>query len=58
MMKIYIQDCGWCGSILVIANNEVEAREMMKNEYNYEPDGVVSEEEIKHGFIRCDLGDC
>lgn len=57
-MKIYIQDCGWRGSILVIANNEAEARDMMKNEYNYEPEGIVEEEEIKHGFIFSNLGDC
>ena len=57
-MKMYIQDCGWRGSILVIANNEAEARDMMKNEYNYEPDGIVEEEEIKHGFIFSNLGDC
>lgn len=57
-MKMYIQDCGWRGSILVIANNEAEAREMMKDEYNYESDGIVYEEEIKHGFIFSNLGDC
>ena len=57
-MKIFVQDCGWRGSILVIANNEIEARKLMKNEYNYEPDGIVYEEDIKIGFIWTDLGDC
>lgn len=57
-MKLYIQDCGWRGSIIVIANSESEARELMKNEYNYEPDGEIEEEEIRVGFIFTNLGDC
>lgn len=57
-MKLYIQDCGWRGSIIVVANNEAEAREMMKNEYNYNPELELEEAEIRHGFIYTDLGDC
>ena len=57
-MKLYIQDCGWRGSIVVIADNEVEARFLMKDEYNYEADGELEEAEIRVGFIHTDLGDC
>ena len=57
-MKMYIQDCGWRGSILVVANSEEQAREMMADEYNYEPNRSVVEEEIKLGFIFSNLGDC
>lgn len=57
-MKLYIQDCGWRGSIIVIANNEEEAREMMKDQYNYEPNTEIEEAEIRHGFIHVDTGDC
>lgn len=57
-MKLYIQDCGWRGSIIVIANSKEEARELMKDAYNYEPDNSIEEEEIRHGFVYVDLGDC
>jgi len=57
-MKIYVQSCGWRGSLLVIANNEQEARELMSKEYNYEPESIVEEHDIEHGFMWVDLGDC
>lgn len=57
-MKIFIQDCGWRGSIVVVADNEEQAREMMKDEYNYEPTGSIEAKEIKPGLIWVDLGDC
>lgn len=57
-MKLFIQDCGWRGSIIVIANSQEEARQLMKGAYNYEPDGNIEEEEIEHGFVYINLGDC
>jgi hypothetical protein len=56
-MKLYIQDCSWAGSIVVIANSEAEARELMSDEHNYDPKGEVMEEEIRVGFIFTNLGD-
>lgn len=57
-MKIFIQDCDWRGSIIVIADNEEEARDMMKDEYNYIPALPLISEEIKPGLVWVDLGDC
>jgi hypothetical protein len=57
-MKLYIQDCGWRGSIIVIAENEMEARSYMCDQYNYDKDLPLEEEEIRVGFIYTDLGDC
>lgn len=57
-MKLYIQDCSWRGSIIVIANSQEEARELMKDAYNYEPDNDIEEDEIRHGFVYVNLGDC
>jgi hypothetical protein len=56
-MKLYIQDCSWAGSIVVIANSEAEDRELMSDEHNYDPKGEVMEEEIRVGFIFTNLGD-
>ena len=56
-MKIYAQDCDWAGSIVVIANSEKEAREMMKDELNYDKFMPVEEHEIKHGFLFSNYGD-
>ncbi len=57
-MKLYIQDCGWRGSIVVVANSQEEARALMEGCYNYEPNGEIEEEEIRVGFIFANLGDC
>lgn len=42
-MKIYVQDCNWRGSIVVIANNLSEAIELMKNEDNHNKDNTIVE---------------
>jgi hypothetical protein len=57
-MKIYIQDLGVYGSIVVIAENEESARKMMVGNYNYESNTPLLEHEIKPGFVFCNLGDC
>ena len=61
-MKIYIKDCGFRGSIVVIANSKVEAIEVMKTCDNYieeSPSGAggIEEKEIVNGLVHCDLGD-
>jgi hypothetical protein len=56
-MKLYIQDCSWAGSIVVVANSEEEARELMRGEENYEEWRSVVEEEIRVGFIFSNYGD-
>lgn len=57
-MKVFIQNCDWRGSIVVIADNEEEAREMMKDEYNYEPERSLMSKDIEPGLIWVDIGDC
>lgn len=57
-MKLYTMDCGWRGSIIVVANNVEEARVMMETEYNYDLENDIEEHDIVVGFIYTDLGDC
>lgn len=56
-MKIYTQNNGWCGSIVVIAKNEKQARELMQEAHNYDKNVPVEEHDIKLGFIFYNLGD-
>jgi phosphoribosyl-AMP cyclohydrolase len=56
-MKIYIQDCSWAGCIMVIAQNEEQARIIMTQYYNYQANREVTEHEIVDGFSYCNLGD-
>lgn len=56
-MKLYIQDCSWAGSIVVVANSEEEARNLMRGKENYEERQPVIEEEIRIGFIFVNYGD-
>lgn len=57
MLKIYIQDAGYEGSIIVIAKSEEDARKLMQNEYNYDKNDEVQEHEIKEGFLFSNYGD-
>lgn len=57
-MKIYVQECGWEGSILVVARDEPTAREIMENEArNYDPKRELEAFEITEGFVHINLGD-
>lgn len=56
-MKLFYQDNGWCGSIVVIAENEKKARELMSTCQNYEPDKIVEEHKIKKGLCLKNYGD-
>ena len=58
-MQIYVCDLDWAGSVVVIADNETEARAMMKYEHpHYHDDSEVTVEPIAKGVISCNLGDC
>lgn len=58
-MKIYIQDYSWAGMIVVVADNEQEAREIMRSEHrtHYSDQNPVTEHEIVKGFVAVNLGD-
>lgn len=56
-MKIYTMDCGWQGSIVVIANSKDEAIKLMENQPNYDIKNIIEESEIKKGWLFSNLGD-
>jgi len=58
-MKIYVQDLGWRGVIIVTAMNKEQASEKMANGgyYNYDKDVEIEEFELQD-FEYCNLGDC
>lgn len=51
MLKIYTQDWGWCGNILVIAASEEAARALMEGDHNYLQNESVEEHELVEGFM-------
>lgn len=55
--KIYIQDYGWAGCIMVIATSEHDARQLMLGNYNYSDNRKLIEREIKVGIIHENMGD-
>lgn len=56
-MKLYYQDNGWCGSIVVIAESLGEARALMQNELNYDRDVPIDEYPIENGLVLTCMGD-
>lgn len=56
-LKIWIQDNGWRGCIIVIAETELQAKELMKKELNYMEGNPIQDYEIKNGFAFANLGD-
>lgn len=58
-MKVYVQDHGWRGVIIVTAFNMEQASEKMANGgyYNYDKDVEIEEFELQD-FEYCNLGDC
>lgn len=56
-LKVWIQEHGWRGVILVIAETESQAREMMKGHYNYDSDGLLDSHPVVEGFVYVNLGD-
>lgn len=56
-MQIYIQDHGVYGMIMVIANDEAQARDLMSNEYNYDAAQALEVEEVRAGFMYVNMGD-
>jgi hypothetical protein len=57
-MKLYVQDQGVWGVLAAFADSEVEAREMMKDYYNYRHDYAVIEKPIEPGIAVANYGDC
>lgn len=55
-VKIFIQDNGWCGCIVVVAENIEKAREFMFHEINFS-DNPIDEHPIVSGFVFSNLGD-
>lgn len=51
MLKIYTQDWGWRGNILVVAASEEAAREAMKSDHNYLAGEEIEEHTIEDGFM-------
>ena len=56
-MKIYTQDHGVYGHIVVVASDETGARELMKSCRNYDPDQDVWGFAILKGLVIENLGD-
>jgi hypothetical protein len=56
-LKVWIQDHSWRGCIVVIAETESQARELMCDEYNYMEEEELECHEIKCGHIHSNLGD-
>lgn len=54
MLKIFIQDNSWAGMIVVIATDEKQAREKMKQYYNYcEKKSILSHDIIEDFSYSC-----
>ncbi len=60
-MKIYTLDCGWAGSIVVVANSKEEALAKMELEFNFSycenVEANFKEHEINTDFVFCNTGD-
>lgn len=59
-MKLYIQDHGVYGCIIVIAKDVKTAREIMagpSSVTNYDPEAPIEEHEIEEGFFYENIGD-
>ncbi len=58
MLKIYYMDCGWAGSIVVVAKNEQQARSIMCLTCdNYNEDSPIEEHEIEDSLCLHNYGD-
>lgn len=57
-MKIFIQDNGFAGMIIVVAETEERARQFMWEYHNYDPKKSIQSFEIEYGFSYSCLGDC
>lgn len=61
MLKLFIQDNGWEGALIVIAESESEARKIMEKQnslmFRYDPESSVNEYEIINGLNLSTSGD-
>ena len=54
---LWTQDLGYRGSIVVVAKNEHDARELMNSCLNYDPGREIERHNFEAGFTFCNLGD-
>lgn len=57
MLKLYVQDNSEYGMIVVVSTSKLKARELMKQNYNYDVTSPIEEYEIKDGLCVVNLGD-
>ena len=56
-MKLYVQNNGVYGCIVVIAKNEEDARKLMNGCYNYDENSNLDVYDLTEGFKFENLGD-
>ena len=56
-LRVYVQDNGWRGCIIVIAKSADAARLLMRNESNYEETGHITSYLVAEGFTFANYGD-
>jgi hypothetical protein len=56
-LKIYEQNQGWAGNLVVVAESEAEARELMTGHENYNAQDDLICHEIKKGLVIFNYGD-
>lgn len=56
-MKLFAMDCSWAGSIIVMAEDEAAARNLMSQFDNYDDNSDITELELKPGVIFVNYGD-
>ena len=57
MLKLYVQDNSEYGMIVVVSTSLLQARELMKQHYNYDPKQYIEEHEIKEKLCVVNYGD-
>jgi hypothetical protein len=55
-MKLFVQDNGKSGMIVVIAGSETLARQLMKGYCNYDPGEDLDEYSLEEGVSFCNYG--
>jgi hypothetical protein len=56
-MRLWIQDRGWRGCVVVIALSEQEARHIMSETWNYSADAPIRAFDLDRGFKYVNIGD-
>lgn len=56
-LKLYVMDCSYYGMIIVAATSQEDAREKMRNNYNYCESNEIECFDFDADFEYCNLGD-